>query len=69
MGKIIRAPKGTARQVVPLEEIQVPDLWHVAERLQDAGNEQDSEQILDCWHLCIDLLAYARGNSDYHAKD
>ena len=70
MDKIVLAPKGTARQVMPLEEIQVPDMWHLAMALQDDDTYQKraSEQILECWHLCHDLLAYAKGNPDYHAE-
>lgn len=54
---IIRAPKGTARQVVEVDKIQVPDLWHVAMHVRDQGDIQWSKQILDVWHLAHDLIA------------
>ncbi len=68
---IIRAPKGTARQIVPLSEVQIPDLWHLAMALQDDKNyrKEASEQVLECWHLCSDLLMTLRGHPDYQLND
>ena len=53
---IIRSPKGTARRLVEVDKIQVPDLWHVAEYEREQGNTQWADQILDCWHLAHDLI-------------
>jgi len=73
MKTIIRAPRGTARQEVPIDEVRVPDLWHIAMWLKD--NEGDisihnhlsgqsySDAVLECWHLCNDLLLNLRGDT------
>ncbi|KKL88395.1 hypothetical protein LCGC14_1925150 [marine sediment metagenome] len=62
---IIRSPKGPLRRVVPLSEVQVPDLWGIAESLAEEGRTEASEQILECWYLCIDLLMTLRDHPDY----
>ena len=67
MKSIIRSPKGTLREVVPLSEVRVPDMWHLAEALIGEEREEEAEQLLECWHLCIDLLAFAQENPDYQA--
>jgi hypothetical protein len=63
--KIIRSPRGTMRLVVPLSEVKIPDLWHIAEALDEEGRTEASEQILECWLLCIDLLMTLKGHPDY----
>lgn len=63
--KIIRSSQGTMRLVVPLSEVKIPDLWHIAEALDEEGRTEASEQILECWHLCIDLLMTLKGHPDY----
>ena len=69
MDAIIRSPRGAARCEVPVSEIRVPDLWHVAMFLQeenpDIGHnhlrgQSASEAILETWHLCHDLLENIR---------
>ena len=67
---IVRAPHGTARKVVPLAEVQVPDLWHIYERLVDDAEKTSNQlrsaytaqgaMVLECWHLAIDLLQNLR---------
>lgn len=65
MTTVIRCPKGTNRRVVDVESIQVPDLWHIGLWLEenepkDLHNHLDgqthSQAVLECWHLCHDLL-------------
>ena len=62
---IVRAPKGTARQVLPINEIVIPDLWHVAMGLNEIGKACSSEAVLITWHLAHDLLRTLRGEPDY----
>jgi hypothetical protein len=62
---LVRAPKGTGRKVVPIMEVKVPDMWHLAMALQDEGRKEESEKLLDCWWLCIELLQAMRGDPDY----
>lgn len=54
--KITRYPNGTAREQVELDEIQVPDLWHLAQDLRAKGLVALSNQVLDVWGLAHDLL-------------
>ena len=56
---VVLSVKGRGRHEVQLQDIEVPDAWHVAMRLKG----QDREVVLECWHLCHDLLANLRGNT------
>ncbi len=95
---IIRAPKGVDRREIPLSEVQVPDLWHIAAQFRDAaeaaghifdvedahhvhspdaqrekatvkveismaGCLQSYRRIMECWHLCHDLLLNLKGDT------
>lgn len=59
---IIRSPKGEGRREVDLASVQIPDLWHVAMRLGEEGKPASRTAVLECWHLCHDLLANLRGD-------
>ena len=52
MQTITRSKGGTAEREVPVNEIQIPDLWHYS----DGSHMPTREEILECWHLCHDLL-------------
>lgn len=56
MASIIRALGGTSEREVPLEDVQIPDLWHVHTYFLKSGNEQAAEMVLETWHLAHDLL-------------
>ena len=62
---IVRSPGGTNRKVVPLDMVSIPDLWFIAEALSEEGRSQASNQILECWNLCADLLATLKGYPDH----
>jgi hypothetical protein len=49
---ITRAKGGTAERLVPIDEITIPDLWHLAMGL----DKQRRDDVLECWHLAHDLL-------------
>ena len=51
--KMVMAKGGTHEKVVNISEVIVPDLWHVAMRIED---KEDRKQVLECWRLCHDLL-------------
>jgi len=57
MKTIMRSPGGTARREVAVKDIQIPDLWHIAKSVDDEGRKSAAEAVLECWHLCHDLLA------------
>ena len=68
MKTVTLAPRGTRRKVEQVDQLHVPDLWHIAMWLQE--NEPQihnhlrgqtwSEAILETWHLAHDLLENIR---------
>jgi len=64
MATIIRAPHGTARREVPIDEVEIPDLWGIAMWLDKNGQDTGCKDVLECWHLCHDLLKNLRGDTD-----
>ena len=54
---IIRHPKGQGREEVNIDDVQIPDLWHIAMALP----EPHQSMILETWHLAHDLLLNLRG--------
>lgn len=58
MVTVIRARRGTARKTVKAEEIQIPDCWHAYEYLLDMNKPAYAEAVVECWHLCEDLLEH-----------
>ncbi len=40
---------------VPIDEVQVPDLWHIGMYLADEQMYTESMAVLDCWHLAHNL--------------
>ena len=60
MNTIIRARGGKAEHVVNVDTIMVPDLWHLAMAL----HQEDQKDVLECWHLCHDLLRAVKDAPD-----
>ena len=56
---VMRHKGGTAEHSINPESIEIPDLWHLAMRLRDAGDTQACDQILDVWQLAHDLKIHA----------
>ena len=57
MKTITRAKGGTKERKVAVDKIVIPDLWEIVYSPQHCDmNTKHREQILDCWHLCHDLL-------------
>ena len=50
------APNGAEPHEVPVNEINVPDLWNIAMSFE--GPTRD--MIVDAWHLAHDLLTHAQ---------
>lgn len=67
---ITRAKGGTRECKVSVDDIHVPDLWHIAVKIETGEYEKlllskkekkyIAEQILDCWGLSHDLLRHVR---------
>jgi hypothetical protein len=60
--KIVLSPGGSARREVELDEIQVPNLWHIAQALRTVAikDPEASDMVLETWHLAHDLKANLR---------
>jgi hypothetical protein len=54
---ILMAEGGTEERTVEAKRIEIPDLWHLAMRLEG----QDRAMVLETWHLCHDLLKHIKG--------
>jgi len=54
------AKGGTDQHTVHASEIEIPDLWHLAMRLDG----QDREMVLRCWHIAHDLARHITGAPD-----
>ena len=52
---IIRAQGGTAEREVYLDDIQVPDMWHLYSQLE-ASDPGAAQAIHEVWTLAHDLL-------------
>jgi len=54
--EITRSKGGTNEREVDVNNIEVPDCWHLAMWLQREGHHQDAEMVLETWGLAHDLL-------------
>ena len=65
LDEIVRAKGGTAERVVKVDQIEVPDLWFISqfmlEKRQSKRMKEMSTAVLECWHLCHDLLKNIKG--------
>ena len=50
--KITLAPKGTARRTVDAQDIEIPDLWHIAQRIE---NKEERAAVLQVWYNAHDM--------------
>ena len=70
MDTIIRAPRGTDRRKVKINSIVIPNLWNIAQAISVSHptrilNAQGAaDHILECWHLCHDLLENIRADNE-----
>ena len=50
---------GTEKKVVPISDVKIPDLWHIANTIRENGKVADgpgcAELILECWSRAHDL--------------
>lgn len=62
---IVRAPGGADQREVKVAEIEVPDLWIITQLMQKKGQtkrmKEAAAEVLECWHLCHDLLKNIKG--------
>ena len=66
-----RSKGGTAEREEIISQIQVPDLWKIAEIFQGKSNnmymskanrEAVADAILECWHLAHDMKKHLQSN-------
>lgn len=65
--QIVRSRDGKQRHIVSVNEVDIPDLWHTAERIRDAAagkasdlTEADADLVIETWALCHDLLNHIK---------
>ena len=50
---------GSEQTTVPINEVHIPDLWHVTEAIRTTGKVHDgpgcADLILECWNIAHDL--------------
>lgn len=56
MNSIIRAKGGSKERVVAVQDIKIPDLWKLVHNHEVDLTARQKKEILECWHLCYDLL-------------
>jgi len=49
------------RLAVPVSSIQIPDLWHIAMQLNDAGDVAAADAVLTAWHMAHELKNVVQG--------
>ncbi len=54
---IVRAKGGTRERRVSLASIKIPDLWHIANKIESIT---EKEKVLEVWQLAHDLLRTLR---------
>jgi hypothetical protein len=61
---VVLAAKGTARRVVRLRDVEIPDLWHIACALRKDRRYGPSaaDAVLACWYLAHDLKRNLAGD-------
>lgn len=68
MTVIARSKGGTEERQEDVRGFNIPDLWHIAMWLKDNESEINihnhlrgqsfSDAVLECWHLCHDLVRH-----------
>lgn len=53
---IVRSPEGSARRVVRVGDIRIPDLWHIAMWVGDVEKDRTVKKIINHHHASRELL-------------
>jgi hypothetical protein len=61
--ELTRARGGTAERQIPINRVEIPDLWHIALELPGEIDDANTPRgaVLEVWHLCHDLLSHIKG--------
>ena len=60
--------KQVARRTIDVNDIHIPDLWHIAQRLRDEGHEEAADNVLNVWHLAHDARIKLRSLAGYEGE-
>lgn len=60
---LVRCADGEGRHEVPLESIQIPDVYNLASYLEDQGHGFAGSQVNEIWHLAHDMLNQLKRNA------
>jgi len=64
--KITMSKGGMKEQIVPIKDIVIPDLWHIAMAIERTGKVADgpgcADLILECWHIAHFLKSHIEEN-------
>ena len=60
--QIVRAKDGTKRHIQLVDEVKIPDLWHITMAMKEGRpmTEEDVAMVLETWCLCHDLLDHVK---------
>ena len=68
--QVVRAKGAKKQHIQHVDEIKVPDMWHLYSQMLDAiedpagkpvlVDQAKAEQLLETWHLCHDLLNHLK---------
>lgn len=66
--KVTRSVGGTNERTVPISQITIPNLWHIAECIRKTGRVADgpacAQLISECWYIAHDLKIHIEGESN-----
>jgi len=49
------SPGAQNERQIKVDDIEIPDLWHVAGFLEEKGQKRAAAGVLEVWHLAHDL--------------
>ena len=56
--------KGGSKEVtLDISRVEIPNLWDIAMGLIDAGRTEESDMVLECWHIAHNLKLHIEGGT------
>jgi hypothetical protein len=65
---------GTNEKTLPIDEVHVPDLWHIAQKVRTGAYMEPDyrkmayEKIIETWHIAAWLKEHIRKSQDMEAS-
>lgn len=60
--KITLSKGGTKEKTLNANDVQIPDLWHLARSVRQSHGNDAEDAILECWHIAHDLKNHIINN-------